>query len=160
MRRALERAAVILAIAFVAAQSVRPARTNPPFVPSQTIESLVQVPPDVHAALTRACGDCHSDQTEWPWYAHVAPVSWFVINHVNEGRRRVNFSTWVRPGKEPVDSIDRLKAICREVREGGMPLTSYTLIHRNARLSAEDVRQVCDWSEREQQRLRGVIPGK
>ncbi len=160
MRKIPKRAAVILAIAFLAAQFVRPARTNPQFASAQTIENLVHVPPDVRATLARACEDCHSDQTEWPWYANVAPASWLVIHHVVQGRRRINFSTWVRPGKEPVDSIDRLKATCREVRKGGMPLTSYTLIHWSARLSADDVNRICQWSEEEQRRLGGVIPGK
>jgi hypothetical protein len=160
VRRVLKRVALILAIAFVAAQFVRPARTNPSFASAQSVENIVRVPPDVHATLMRACGDCHSDQTEWPWYSHVAPVSWFVINHVNQGRKRINFSNWVRPGNEPVDSIDRLKAMRREVRNGGMPLTSYTLIHWSASLSPEEVKRICEWSEEEQQRLGGAVPGK
>jgi hypothetical protein len=160
VRKVFKRVVVILAIAFAAAQFVRPARTNPSFASTQTIENIVNVPPDIHATLMRACGDCHSDQTKWPWYSHVAPASWFVINHVDQGRRHINFSTWVRPGKEPVDSIDRLKAICREVQEGGMPLTSYILLHWSAKLSAEDVKRICLWSEEEQQRLSGVIQGR
>jgi heme-binding protein len=160
MRKTLKRVAVILAIAFVAAQLVRPAKTNPSFASAQTIENIVDLPPELHATLMRACGDCHSDETKWPWYSDVAPASWFVIHHVVQGRRRINLSTWVRPGKEPVDSIDRLKAICREVRKGGMPLTSYTLIHWSARLSADDVEQICKWSEEEQQRLGGPIAEK
>jgi hypothetical protein len=160
MRRVCKWAVVILAIAFVAAQFVRPARTNPAFASTQTIENIVNVPPDIHATLMRACGDCHSDQTVWPWYSHVAPTSWFVINHVNHGRRYINFSTWVRPGKEPQDSIDRLKVICREVQAGRMPLTSYTLIHWSAKLSADDVKRICIWSQAEQQRLAGVFNEK
>jgi hypothetical protein len=160
MRGILKWLVVILATALVAAQFVRPARTNPQFASTQTIENIVNVPPDVHATLTRACADCHSDETRWPWYSHVAPVSWFVINHVDQGRRRINFSTWVRPGKEPQDSLDRLKAMCREVQDGGMPLSSYLLIHWNAKLSAEDVKQICDWSTEEQQRLGGGATAK
>jgi len=144
---------IIVVVGFVAAQFVRSERTNPPFSPTQTIENVVNVPLDVHVTLTRACGDCHSNQTEWPWYAHVAPTSWFVVGHVNDGRRHINFSTWVRPGKEPKDSIDRLKAICDEVRSGGMPLTSYELLHWHSWLSADDVKRICEWSESEQKRL-------
>src|SRR5271155_5727558 len=108
MRKVSTRVVMILAVVFVAAQFVRPARTNPSSAPAQTIENIVHVPPDVRPTLTRACADCHSDQTDWPWYSHVAPLSWFVIHHVNQGRRYINFSAWVRPGKEPRDSIDRL----------------------------------------------------
>jgi hypothetical protein len=160
MRKIIKWTAVILAIAFVAAQFIRPARTNPTFAATQTIDNIVNVPPDVHATLMRACGDCHSDLTYWPWYAHVEPTKWFVINHVNQGRKHINFSEWVHPGKEPADSIDRLKAMCREVQSGGMPLTSYLIVHWSAKLSADDVKRICDWSTEEQQRLGGAVPAK
>lgn len=160
MRKFSKWTVVILAIAFVAAQFIRPAKTNPTFASTQTIENVVNVPPDIHATLMRACGDCHSDQTQWPWYSNVAPMSWMVIDHVDSGRSHINLSTWVHPGKEPQDSIDRLKAMCREVQSGGMPLTSYLLIHWNSKLSADDVKNICAWSNEEQQRLAGLAPGK
>jgi hypothetical protein len=160
MHKVLKVVLVILVIGFVAAKFVRPARTNPQFTPAQAMETIVNVPPDIHATLTRACADCHSDETHWPWYSRVAPASWFVINHVDQGRRRINFSTWVRPGHEPVDSMDRLKAMCREVQEGNMPLSSYTWIHRNAPLSADDVNRICQWSQEEQQRLSATVSAK
>ena len=112
--------------------------------------------PGAHAVGNKACADCHSNQTEWPWYSHIAPTSWFVVDHVNHGRRHINFSTWVRPGHEPADSIDRLKAICREVKGGDMPLTSYELIHWRSWLSVDDVNKVCAWSEAEQKRLSAI----
>jgi hypothetical protein len=148
--------AVLLAVGFVAMQCRYPAHTNPAFSPGQTMETMIATPPDVHAILRRACADCHSDETNWPWYSYVAPTSWFVVGHVNHGRRFINMSTWVRPGKEPVDSIDRLKAMCREVEKGEMPLTSYKLVHWHAWLSEDDVQRVCAWSEAEQRRLSTV----
>jgi hypothetical protein len=160
MRKIFKWTVVILAIAFVAAQFIRPARTNPTFASTQTIENIVNVPPDVRTTLMRACGDCHSDQTEWPWYSHVAPTSWFVIDHVDSGRKHINLSEWVHPGHEPADSIDRLKAMCREVQSGGMPLTSYLLIHWSSKLSADDVKRICEWSTEEQERLGAAPPAK
>lgn len=148
--------AAILTLGFIAAQWVRPAHTNPPYSSGQTMESMIDTPPDVHAILARACADCHSNETNWPWYSYVAPASWFVVGHVNKGRRFIDFSTWVRPGREPVDSIDRLKAMCREVRNGNMPLSSYKLIHWHSWLSAADVSRICEWSEAEQRRLSTV----
>jgi Haem-binding domain len=156
MRKAFRWVVIILAIGFVVAQFFPMARTNPPFTAAQTIENVVNVPPDVHATLMRACGSCHSNETEWPWYSHVAPTSWFVVGHVDDGRKRINFSTWVRPGKEPQDSIDRLKKICDEVQSGGMPLTSYWLLHWHSWLSAGDRVRICEWSEAEQKRLGGT----
>ncbi len=160
MRKAFKWLAIILLIGFAAAQFRRPARTNPPFASTQTMETIVNVPPDVHAILTRACADCHSNQTEWPWYSYLAPTSWYVVGHVDHGRRFINLSTWVRPGKEPQDSIDRLKAMCREVQKGNMPLTSYKLMHWHSWLSADDVKRICDWSDAEQKQLGAVVDGK
>jgi hypothetical protein len=156
MKTILKWLMIILVIGLAVAQFFPMARTNPPFTAAQTIENVVNVPPDVHATLMRACGDCHSNLTEWPWYSHVAPMSWLVVGHVDDGRRHINLSTWVRPGKEPKDSIDRLKAMCDEVQSGGMPLTSYTLIHWNSKLSADDVKRICEWSEAEQKRLGAI----
>jgi hypothetical protein len=156
MRKFFKWLMIILAVGFAIAQFFRVARTNPAFTVTQTIDNVVNVPPDVHATLMRACGSCHSNETEWPWYSYVAPTSWFVVGHVDDGRRHINFSTWVRPGKEPKDSIDRLKAICDEVQSGGMPLTSYELMHWHSWLSAEDRKRICEWSEAEQKRLGGA----
>lgn len=146
-------AAIGLAAGVMAAQFIGPARTNPPFTSAQTIEAMIEVPTDVKVTLTRACADCHSNQTRWPWYSRVAPASWFVIGHVNHGRRFINLSTWVRPGHEPEDSVDRLKAMCREVQKGEMLLTSYKVIHWHAWLSGDDANRICAWSETEQKRL-------
>ena len=70
--------------------------------------------PDTRELAARACFDCHSNQTVWPWYAHVAPISWLVQRDVHEGRRKLNFSEWDRPQKEARESA-------REVRKGSMP---------------------------------------
>src|SRR6478672_7737844 len=77
-----------LFVAFLAAQIVPVTRVNPP------VEGDLTAPADVKAVLRRACYDCHSNETVWPWYSHVAPVSWLVADDVNKGRRHWNFSTW------------------------------------------------------------------
>jgi hypothetical protein len=84
--------------------------------------------PRTRELATRACFDCHSHETKWPWYSHVAPMSWFVAHHVDEGRDHLNFSTWDRPSKDADE--------CSEaVSDGWMPLDSYLWIHPEARLS-------------------------
>jgi hypothetical protein len=104
--------------------------------------------PQVKDILDRSCRDCHSNKTEWPWYTNVAPVSWFVIDHVNEGRHRLNLSEWARldqPGK-------KLQKICDEVQDGGMPLSSYLPMHPKAKLSEQDKKTLCDWTAAERER--------
>jgi hypothetical protein len=136
--------AVALACLFLLAQFVRPARTNPAVYQSLTLESRMPPNPQVAAILDRSCKDCHSNQTRWPWYSNVAPVSWFVIDHVNEGRENLNFSEWGRYTQRDVEGL--MKQICQEVKSGAMPLSSYTPMHPGSKLSPEDVKLLCDWT--------------
>lgn len=133
----------------VVAQFIRPARTNPVGVPGRALENVVSVPPQVESVLMRSCADCHSNNTRWPWYSQVAPVSWFLVNHVEEGRRHLNISEWMRPGvNDPAQyAREKFHSACREVQLGRMPLTSYLLIHRDAHLSPTDVAAICSWAD-------------
>jgi heme-binding protein len=145
MSRVLKRAGIILVLVFVGIQFIRPQRTNPPVDPARTIEAYTNIPPDVHATLRRACMDCHSNETRWPWYSNVAPVSWLLVSHVNEARSHVNLSEWdVRMKRR---SGPRPEQLCEEVQSGEMPLTSYLLLHRDARLSKSDVDSICAWAQ-------------
>jgi len=143
--------AIILFVVFVGIQFVRPALTNPPVDESQTIVARAKVPPDVAAILDRSCRDCHSNKTVWPWYTHVAPVSWWLKNHVDHGRKDLNLSEW---GKLPADRQDRkLRQICDEVQDGNMPLASYLPMHPAAKLSDQDKKILCDWTDQEREKL-------
>ena len=97
------------------------------------------------AGCSTACGDCHSNDTRWPWYSNVAPVSWFVIDHVNSGRRRFNYSDW--PPPRPDEARKVLKNTCDLVRKGDMPISNYLWMHKDARLSPRDIDVLCAWSE-------------
>ena len=104
-------------------------------------------PLPAHAAsvLDRACRDCHSNETRWPWYSNVAPVSWFVVDHVNHGRRHLNFSDWAQYPGETAERL--LENTCAFARKETMPLPSYLRVHREARLSDADVATLCDWTD-------------
>lgn len=146
--------AIALGVIFAALQLVRPARTNPPVDQSRTLQAHARVPPEVASILDRSCNDCHSHQTRWPWYSNIAPVSWFVINHVNEGRDEMNFSDWAQYSERQQAGL--MQQICREITSGAMPLRSYLRMHHNAELSGEDVKTLCDWADAESQRLSRV----
>ena len=94
--------------------------------------------------LERSCYDCHSNRTRWPWYSHVAPVSWMVARDVHRGRKELNFSDW--PVFDFEDQEHLLADIAKDVERGKMPLWNYAMIHKDARLSAEDRRRVADWA--------------
>jgi hypothetical protein len=149
--RLTKRGALGLALLLLGVQVVRPAKSNPAVELNRTIESHTQVPPEISEVFRRACDDCHSNKTVWPWYSNVAPVSWFVIDHVNHGRRHLNFSDWASYDSEQAD--DLLGNIAKEVRGGSMPLTSYTLLHPEAKLSREERSMIIDWAQAERVRL-------
>lgn len=150
-RRVLKWLVVIAICAVLALQFVRPARTNPAVDQTQTIQAHLQVPPNVGAILDRSCQDCHSNTTRWPWYSNVAPVSWWVIDHVNDGRRHLNLSEWGRYDKRRAGK--KLEEICDEVSSGSMPLPSYTRVHWSAKLSPGDSQILCEWANAERQRI-------
>jgi len=130
-------------------QFIRPARTNPPVNGARTLEKAVTVPPQVEKILARACQDCHSDLTDWPWYSKVAPISWYIVDHVNGGRRALNFSEFIGPNVTDAReyTLQKFHTVCREIRLGHMPLYSYVLLHREARLAPEAADAICDWAE-------------
>jgi hypothetical protein len=132
-----------LLVVGLAMQSFGSARTNPASDPGGDVRRTLSVPPDADAMLTRACRNCHSNDTRWPWYAYVAPVSWFVIGHVNQGREHMNLSQWP---DLPEDAADLLGTLCEEVREGRMPPPSYTWVQGEARLSDAERTRLCDWA--------------
>lgn len=142
---------IVVAGLFLIAQFKRPAKTNPAIDPSQTLEAHVQLDPKIGAILDRSCYDCHSNQTRWPWYANVAPVSWFVVDHVDEGRKDLNFSEWGKYSRE--DQKGQLGQLCKLITDGWMPLGSYTPLHPDAKLSDEDKKLICDWASKERERI-------
>src|SRR5262249_18484051 len=99
--------------------------------------------PQVVTIMNRACEDCHSSNTHWPWYGHVAPLSWILARDVNRGRAKLDLSEWT--GRTP--SLNERKEICDAVSDGSMPLPAYRLLHPNATLSKHDVDLICDWAD-------------
>jgi hypothetical protein len=141
-RKILKYGVIVLVLVFIGIQFIQPERTNPPVDPASTFEAVAKPGPEVASLVRRACYDCHSHETVWPWYAYVAPVSWLVADDVRVARRKLNFSQWNLLGPEM--SRTRLKDACEEVKEGGMPLRNYLLMHPQARLTAADVKTLCD----------------
>jgi hypothetical protein len=151
MKKIIRWTAISLLVLFVGAQFVRPAKTNPAMDESRALEQQIQMNEEVKATLKRACYDCHSNETKWPLYSQVAPISWFVIDHVNHGRRHLNFSDWARYDKQR--QAEQLKEIQETVRAGAMPLASYLLAHSEAKLSDDDKKAIGDWANAERQRI-------
>jgi hypothetical protein len=139
------RSLVAALVLLVAAQFIPVDRANPPEDPAQTVYATTSVPPEVASLLRRACHDCHSSQTVWPWYSQVAPASWLVARDVTKGRGELNLSEW---GRYPARRKDRkLKEICEQVTGGKMPMSVYTLMHPQAKLNDQERKAMCGWAD-------------
>jgi hypothetical protein len=133
----MKRILIGLVAVLILIQLIPADRDNPP------VAGEIDAPPDVMAVLRSNCYDCHSHETQWPWYSKVAPVSWLVARDVNHGREYVNFSTWQ---DLPADEQEHTREeILEEIEEGNMPLWQYTLIHRGAEPTPEEIALVRDW---------------
>jgi hypothetical protein len=130
-----------------------PKRTNPVVVPGHTLQNSTAIPADVHALLRRACMNCHSNETKWPWYSRIPPLSWGMAHDVAKARQTLNFSEWAGgPGKRPAVAMGYLAAICADVRSKRMPLSTYLLLHPEARLSSQERDAICSWTNSERER--------
>jgi hypothetical protein len=129
---------VIFLFALIGVQFIEVERKNPP------VAADLIAPPEVKAILKTACYDCHSNETEWPWYSSVAPVSWMITDHVREGREHLNFSNWetLYSGKK----AGLKKEIWEEINNGNMPLASYTYLHPSANLDQMQKLTIKQWA--------------
>jgi hypothetical protein len=146
----------VLLTGFVLLQFTNPARTNPPVI--QDLLATNMPPPHVAALLHAACYDCHSHETKWPWYAHIAPASWLVAHDVNEGREHLNLSDW--PAGQPERAAKRLGRMSEEIDYREMPPGKYTSIHADARLTDADRKELTGWLDTEAARLRATANSK
>jgi hypothetical protein len=144
MSTAFKYAAIALAvfvIALAAAQFYQPDRTNPAIVPAQTIEAHLGKGNALVAVLDRACRDCHSNETRWPSYTRVSPVSWLMAYGAKKGRSAVNFSEWGAYSRDEQHAL--LAASCEDASKGKMPDALYATLQPEARLSPQDIEAIC-----------------
>ena len=141
----LKRIGIALLVLLVIAQVIPVDRRNPVVDTAKSIYAKEKIPAQVKTVFDRSCANCHSNNTDWPWYSRVAPVSWMVASDVHEARAKMNFSTW---GDYPADKREeRLEEICEQLTNGDMPDFKYLLVHRSARLTPAEHDAVCQWTE-------------
>jgi hypothetical protein len=135
---------LVLVAALVLSQAIRIDKTNPP------MSSDVSADPAVKSMLKRACYNCHSNETVWPWYSGVAPVSWLVGSDVHEGRSNLNFSEWGAYSKDT--QALKLSAVIKETQEGEMPPWYYSMIHGDSRLNQQERDLIKAWADAEKRK--------
>ncbi len=144
-RRHMTSALIALPVIFVGLQFANPEHPYPGSDEALAIERTERLPAGVARTLDLACRDCHSHRTQWRWYTYVAPVSWWTVAHVNEGRAELNFSEWGTYGRRARET--RLRAICPLTEAHAMPLRAYAIVHPEARVSDSALRQLCAWTQ-------------
>lgn len=151
--KAIKIVVVLLVIAFATLQVFQVDRTNPPIIEAETLAAAVNVPENVQAIFDRSCNDCHSNNTVYPWYSKVQPSGWFVKDHIDDGRRHLNFSVFNT--YENKRKVKKLEEICEQVESKEMPLPSYLWLHRDAAMRDGEAKILCDWAEKEKNAISG-----
>jgi hypothetical protein len=139
MRRYLGIPVGALALCLGLAQLIQPRVENLPVDPARSLWNDRRVDPRVTNILGRACADCHSQATRWPWYAKISPFSWYIARHVTKGRAKLNFSDW--SGASP----NQVEEIYESIEKRKMPPANYKLMHPEARLSTSDLEILQTW---------------
>jgi hypothetical protein len=144
---------VLLAI-FVLIQFIRPTKNKADGVQVNNIKKLIAIDANTDKILAKACYDCHSNKTAYPWYAEIMPVGWFLSNHVKEGKQHFNFDEFAT--YKPKKALHKLEEIGETVTEGSMPLSSYTITHKDAKLTPEEKNTIAQWAKTAQTNLKAI----
>lgn len=136
----------ILVVAFIGIQFFRPDKNLSEAAPGAN-DLVVMHPPsaEVKAVLERACNDCHSPNTRYPWYAEVQPVAWWLNSHIEEAQEHLNFAKFGNYSKKR--QLHKLEELIEEVEEEKMPLRSYKILHGDARLTDAEIKSLTDWAK-------------
>jgi hypothetical protein len=146
---------ILLAILllFTAVQFIRPARNRSDAVQTADMITNFSVPENVAGSLRTSCYDCHSNNTRYPWYANIQPVAWFLANHIKDGKEELNFNEFTTYSKRR--QLSKLKSVQNSIKDGSMPLSSYTLMHSDAKLSEESKASIIQWTAKVMDSLSG-----
>ncbi|MGC1203526.1 MAG: heme-binding domain-containing protein [Flavobacteriaceae bacterium] len=137
---------LVLLVAFVGIQFVPTVRNQSESVPKTDFMLVNAVPKNINEKLQVSCYDCHSNNTAYPWYNKVQPVAWLLEDHIKNGKEELNFNEWADYSDRRKKS--KLKSIISQVRDDEMPLSSYTLIHKDAKFNENDKQALIDWLSR------------
>ncbi|MBE0679276.1 MAG: heme-binding domain-containing protein [Bacteroidales bacterium] len=135
---------IVLVLGFIVIQFIPPGIPGSKPEDDNNIVKSGLLSDHVTGLLRKSCFDCHTDQTELPWYSGLAPVSWLLADHINEGKSHLNFSEWGSYSTR--EKIGKLEDIKDEIESGGMPLKSYLLMHPEAKLNPEEVKLLVNWA--------------
>lgn len=135
---------LILLAGIIVIQFIRPERNEGQVYAAAHISKVVDVPAEVKNILERSCNDCHSNNTNYPWYFRTQPLAWWLAHHIEEGKDELNFSEFGSYSLKR--KLHKLEEIAEMVKEGEMPMGAYTFIHRSAQLTEQEKEVVINWA--------------
>lgn len=135
-------------IVFIAIQFIQPAKNINNQVSATDISKTIPVPDNVQTIFKNACYDCHSNNTVYPWYSNFQPMAWFMAGHIKEAKEKLNFSEFGSYSTRR--QISKLDGIANSIKDDIMPLSSYKLMHKNARLSTNEKELLIKWAQQSQ----------
>jgi len=147
---------IILIIVLVLIQFFRPAKNISIAKSTTDISNIYQMPNDVSLILDKACNDCHSNNTKYPWYFNIQPVAWWLDNHIREGKEELNFSEFGTYSL--ARQYHKLEEVKKQVDENEMPLESYTIIHTDAKLTNAEKKKLTNWTEGIRAEMKNKYP--
>ena len=135
---------IFLLIVFVGIQFIPTSHNQSTETLETDVTKFFDVPQNIQALLKKSCNDCHSNNTNYPWYSKIQPGGWFLEKHIKEGKKELDFSDFGSYSKRKLKS--KLKSIISQIRDDKMPMTSYTILHCNAKLSENEKKELMDWA--------------
>lgn len=152
----LKKILLVLLVIFIVIQFFKPAKNISAQTSPNDITGMLAVPSDVQTILKKACNDCHSNNTKYPWYAKVQPVAWWLNDHIIDGKRHLNFSEFkTYPLRRQYEKLEETIDL---VKKDEMPLWSYTVIHRDAVLNDDEKQKITSWAEAIRADMKATYP--
>ena len=130
-------------LAFIIIQFIRPTKNSGGAILATDITRTMKVPDNVLKVFKNLCYDCHSNDTRYPWYVNIQPMGWLMADHIKEGKANLNFSEFGTYSKRK--EANKLRAIAKSINDGSMPISSYTIMHTDAKLDEENKKMISNW---------------
>ena len=152
----LKKVFFFLLLVLVVIQFIHPKKNKTTGPQANYIGNIYPVPEDVKVILAKACNDCHTNNTIYPWYTHIQPVDWWMNHHVNDGKRHLNFDDYT--SRNLRSQYHKLEEIAEQVKEGEMPLDSYIWMHKEAKLTETEKQLLINWAKAARNSLEAKYP--
>ena len=147
---------VLILVLVILIQFIHPEKNKASGVQANYLGTVFPVPNNIKIILDKACNDCHSNNTRYPWYSHIQPVHWWMNHHVQEGKRELNFDEYSNRALR--FQYHKMEEIADQVKEGEMPLESYTWMHEDAKLTQAEKKELIDWADNIRANMEAKYP--